>query len=337
MKHSLRSGKYIFPVIVLLFVLGMENRVIGQVTEGEMTFKVTTITTGKGFTPKHVLAVWVEDSKGFRITNLLRADKRKQYLYKWNNKSGGNTTDATTGATMSSHDPITVTWNCKGIDKSVLPDGEYTVFVEFTEEHAQGPIYSLSFTKGTSEVSLTPSNVVNFKDISLTYVPSVPSAPVAGFSFTKDGLSVNFTNSSTDATSYSWDFGDSNSSTEASPSHTYTTAGTYDVVLTATSDVGSDSETQSITVSESTGIDDAKTQLFTVFPNPASDIIYVRSDAEMPAESFEIFNLNGQLVKSGLFSNRYEFSIVLDDVNPGLYVLRILSGDEKMSVQIEKN
>ena len=35
-----------------------------------------------------------------------------------------------------------------------------------------------------------------------------------------------------DDLTYSWDFGDSNTSTEADPEHTYTTAGIYEIWLT---------------------------------------------------------------------------------------------------------
>jgi PKD repeat protein len=45
---------------------------------------------------------------------------------------------------------------------------------------------------------------------------------------------VTFTNTTTDATSYRWDFGDGTSSTETSPSHTYKTKGKYVTTLYAT-------------------------------------------------------------------------------------------------------
>jgi len=48
------------------------------------------------------------------------------------------------------------------------------------------------------------------------------------------GRAVNFTNLSRNATAYEWDFGDGGTSTAANPTHTYSTAGTYTVVLTAT-------------------------------------------------------------------------------------------------------
>ncbi len=63
-----------------------------------------------------------------------------------------------------------------------------------------------------------------------------PDKPVASFQFAIDDvdwLKVTFTNFSQNATTFSWDFGDGNSSTEKDPVHTYAEQGKYDVVLTA--------------------------------------------------------------------------------------------------------
>jgi PKD repeat protein len=57
-------------------------------------------------------------------------------------------------------------------------------------------------------------------------------------------LTVDFTDQSTGATSWSWNFGDTGTSTLQDPSHTYTSAGTYTVSLTASNASGSDTETK---------------------------------------------------------------------------------------------
>ena len=62
--------------------------------------------------------------------------------------------------------------------------------------------------------------------------------PTASFTYEADGLTVTFTDNSTNATSYAWDFGDSNTSTEKNPVHTYADYGTFNVVLTVTSASG---------------------------------------------------------------------------------------------------
>ncbi len=78
---------------------------------------------------------------------------------------------------------------------------------------------------------------------------STNNPPVAAFSGTPTSgtypLAVTFTDASTyTPTSWAWDFGDGGTSTAQNPSHTYTAAGTYTVVLTATNAYGSDSETK---------------------------------------------------------------------------------------------
>jgi PKD repeat protein len=77
--------------------------------------------------------------------------------------------------------------------------------------------------------------------------PEIPgAAPTAGFTYVATGNSVAFTNTSTDATSYSWDFGDASSSTQASPTHVYANSGSYTVVLSATNANGTTTSTQTI-------------------------------------------------------------------------------------------
>lgn len=79
--------------------------------------------------------------------------------------------------------------------------------------------------------------------------PGIPAPkPVAGYTGAVDGLRIDFTNTSTNALSYNWDFGDGSSSTQANPSHTYAAAGAYTVVLTATNDAGSSTYSQEFTV-----------------------------------------------------------------------------------------
>jgi hypothetical protein len=170
-----RKTVYEKLVVAILFLFGGMGNIISQTntmnTVGEVTFTVKTVTYNGNYAPKHVQAIWVEDDQGFVKTSLLRASQRKQYLYTWRSVSGDNVTDAVTGATLTSHQSITVIWNCTDIDGNIVPDGEYTVHVEFTEKHAQGPLISIPFTKSTEEQHLLPPDETNFIDMSLDYIP----------------------------------------------------------------------------------------------------------------------------------------------------------------------
>lgn len=73
-------------------------------------------------------------------------------------------------------------------------------------------------------------------------------APIPNFTANPTGgpvpLTVNFTNLTLPASTYSWDFGDGNTSTAVSPVNTYTSAGTYTVTLTASNSGGAIALTQ---------------------------------------------------------------------------------------------
>jgi hypothetical protein len=74
-----------------------------------------------------------------------------------------------------------------------------------------------------------------------------PPPPVANFSWNEGLLcAVEFTNTSSNDTSWDWDFGDASGSSSSSPTHFYGSTGTYSVKLTING--GADSITKSVEV-----------------------------------------------------------------------------------------
>ena len=75
--------------------------------------------------------------------------------------------------------------------------------------------------------------------------PPIPgNKPSTAFTMTVNGLTITTSNTTTEATSYSWDFGDGTTSTEMSPVHTYAHGGPYLVVLSATNSNGTTTASQ---------------------------------------------------------------------------------------------
>ena len=120
--------------------------------------------------------------------------------------------------------------------------------------------------------------------------------PVSNFTYVMNMGEVNFTNTSTNSSSYSWNFGDGNTSTAVNPTHTFSANGTYQVKLLSTRCSGEmDSIMQSIvinTLSTKNLISESK---LTLYPNPTHDFIVISSEKSIEG-GYRIFNSMGKLM-----------------------------------------
>jgi endoglucanase len=114
-------------------------------------------------------------------------------------------------------------------------------------------------TTGTFTVLVTAldseGNALNATDsINLTAIVAPPnSAPVAGFTTTTSFLTASFDASASsdadgDNLTYQWDFGDGNSASGVTSSHTYSSAGDWSVTLTVSDGQDSSTSTHTVTV-----------------------------------------------------------------------------------------
>jgi len=153
------------------------------------------------------------------------------------------------------------------------------------------------------------------------YVGAVPNPLAeAAFTFEEDSYEIDFTDNSINAVTWLWDFGDGMTSTEESPSYTYAGAGTYTVCLTVTNiDSIPNQVCQDITIEEvNTSVSDFHNVEFTLYPNPASDIINIQSSE--PIDSYRIYSVHGKT----LYSVHSAESIVnVKDLEPGIYYLEL--------------
>ena len=139
----------------------------------------------------------------------------------------------------------------------------------------QNPSFTYT-TPGTYTVVLTASNASSTNTATKTDLVRAIGVPTVDFtpSVTQGEVpfDVTFSDNGTteQPTSWSWDFGDGTTSTTAPPvTHTYSSAGTYTVALTATNEAGSSTETK-------TGLIQAVVPInasFTTNPSPATGAV----------------------------------------------------------------
>lgn len=143
----------------------------------------------------------------------------------------------------------------------------------------------------------------------------------ANFSYVPSGMNVSFQNESQFASSFIWNFGDGNSSTETNPLHTYSSTGSYTVTLIANRCGQADTSTQIVLVDGLSSIEETDASKMDVFPNPSSGMVYF----SMPC-NIQLHDLTGKLVEQRTLVN----SINITEVKSGIYFISFIDNDGRV-------
>ena len=178
---------------------------------------------------EYIVVLTVSDGK---VSNSFRSNVFVAFnnppVAKFTSKVDGNTVKFTNESTDADGDELTYSWDFGDGNTSTDKNPSHTYEV-----------------KGEYTVVLTVTDAKKATDSYSRNVSLSNNAPVASYISEVDGKTVKFTNKSTDADgdklTYSWNFGDGNTSTEENPSHEYEADGKYTVELTVSD--GNDSVT----------------------------------------------------------------------------------------------
>lgn len=158
--------------ILLIFTLIALSFDLCSQTNGSLNFTVTTSSAGGVFSPKNIVAVWIEDeSENFVKTLYAYIGTYKTHLNIWEASSGFNTTDAITGATYTGHTTRNYVWDGKNTAGDLTPDGNYRLRVELTDKNATGNYSTYIFTKGAVSQTINPADQPSFSNVSVSWVP----------------------------------------------------------------------------------------------------------------------------------------------------------------------
>ena len=164
----------------------------------------------------------------------------------------------------------------------------------------------------------------------------VDANPASAFSFTSAVDTVTFTDLSTDATSWSWDFGDPasgalNTSTQQHPVHIYSGNGTYTACLVTVN--GNCGDTLCMTVPVTgVGIRESETLIgIRLYPNPVRDELLLDAGTAVRASGWQatLTDVSGRMAGVKTLPPSATPSVVRWNVArlaPGVYFLT-LEGD----------
>jgi hypothetical protein len=158
-------------------------------------------------------------------------------------------------------------------------DGSYvaalTIFSSIWKQPSSGIAFNAGITQSRALYyqQMSDNTIFNSQnDWNLTI-----NDPLANFSYSTNGNSVTFTNTSSSNTNsplnYFWDFGDGNTSVLENPNHSYSSTGIYTVNLIVTDCIFSD--TLSFTVQlGTTGVHENEIYEIRISPNPSNTHLY---------------------------------------------------------------
>ncbi|MEM7103180.1 MAG: T9SS type A sorting domain-containing protein [Bacteroidota bacterium] len=164
--------------------------------------------------------------------------------------------------------------------------------------------------------------------------------PVATIDATTGTAEVTFNNLSQNADTYTWDFGDQTMSNDATPVHEYTSAGLYTVSLEACNTscdmptcenftfvvLVNDPVVSTYEVTGFEGVD--------IYPNPVDDYFILDvSNAELAGKEgvVEILDIQGRLIQLETTVLQAESRIDLNEAAAGVYVVRLVVGEDVIS------
>jgi|GEM_PF-1703901 len=207
-------------------------------------------------------------------------------------------------------------------------------------DNTQNPSHTYT-VNGTYQVCLVATNACS-SDTLCSTVTVCPEALAPAFSYTGSNLNYSFTNSSSGASGYLWDFDDNGAtSSSASPSYTFVNTGMHIVCLAAWNDCGDTTVTCDSVLVQVAGVtENGAAASISVYPNPFSENATLLVQSQNLSGSFllEIFDLSGQVVRTQNGVLNQQLSIGKEDLASGVYFYRVSKdgaplGKGKLSVR----
>lgn len=151
-------------------------------------------------------------------------------------------------------------------------------------------------------------------------------APVANFTYSIGTAgAVAFSNTSMNASTYSWDFGDGSAASPLeNPTYTYLANGVYEVCLTASNATTSDTNCKDVEVSNiGNSVHDAAVAELNLFPSPASAQLTLQLKGSVNNASITIFNLYGEAVTEAFVLKGQSIDMDVSNLPEGNYLVQL--------------
>jgi PKD repeat protein len=186
----------------------------------------------------------------------------------------------------------------------------------------QNNVWSNGLNTNTIEVTTGGVFSVEYTDINgcvanASTTVTVNEQPDADFSILQNNGSfvIQFLNNSSNATGYTWDFGDGSTSQETNPSHLYTTGGDFVVTLTASNGDCNDVFTFNV---NNVSVEENQAQVINIYPNPSHSFINIQTPIQT---QLMIMDITGKQMMN-FTTTASTTNLDIDKLPAGLYVVK---------------
>jgi PKD repeat protein len=196
---------------------------------------------------------------------------------------------------------------------------------------ALDPVHVYGST-GTFTACLFATNACGSDSICEVITIECPSI-ITDFDFDINNLTVSFSDTTLDAISWLWDFGNGDSSLVENPQFMYAdSTATYTVCLTTSNNCGSQNTfCQEVSIVGTSSIfETEKSQMFTIFPNPTTSYVEIVWRGHKEA-LIEFYNAFGQKVISEKITSGDKIST--NDLPKGMYHVKVIGNEQLQGTQ----
>lgn len=226
----------------------------------------------------------------------------------------GSLADVTSGGviTFGATNDVTYYWKIEAVNCFGSTTSAVWSFTTGTCTETAAPVCATVFTPADNE----PSAQLNGADGALTFTwDDVPNA-------TSYELFINGNTQGARASGITF------------TGFAVSTAYTWSVVPSNCFGAPMNCATWNFTTSATLGVEDNTFEAFSVYPNPTSSILNIKSSQDV--DNITVFNLLGQNVASFTKNEITNSSIDMSELSKGLYLVKITSGDKTQTLRVTK-